>query len=395
MTSLTSRFGFTRYGGPVAGNIGDDGAKFTLADRDLLDHLLTAFESHAHAQGVGRLADPAGDASATVGTTGGSLAAGQAIYYVVTYVDQYGLETAASDEISVTTPQPLSPPDFFSLETVAGGSLAPGSYSYAVSVVADTDESTVGTPVPVSIIGGSGEYSVSVSVALDLPDGATSWCLWRMAFTEAGFTKVGNFTTSITDDGSTPNDPCPNDPGHGPRTVNTTNATNSVTVAISPEDVDLVRTVNGTVSRWRLYRSFTSGVYDNGLVHEVIETTTEDSDILLTAWTDTGLALAVGTPPPRSQTLIPPSLTPVGYGDALPTVVAAMPDGWPFILTSSADPPVFYVLLNRSFVAVAGGGGGGSGEIYPVDEGPILTDDTDDSQWRLGVSAGHLTITEV
>jgi hypothetical protein len=147
LVARTTRFGLTRFGGPLGGSITDEGGRFAAVDPQTVDRLLAAFESHVHAGGA-RLLDPTGPATLALITDSGTLAASTTYYYRVAYRDQFGLETAASDEVALTTPGPVLPPSppalvgADALNETPG--LRPGQYIYALSSFADDAQSTMG-----------------------------------------------------------------------------------------------------------------------------------------------------------------------------------------------------------------------------------------------------------
>ena len=143
MSDKTPRFGFSFFGGSVAGALTDDGSAFTMRDRLALDHILEALEGHQHSNPAGgqRVPDPTGIPAATL-LTGGTLGAGQTLYYAVTFVDRHGLETASSDEIAIETATIVATPASPDAVTATGGTLTPGLYYYAVPETID------GGPLP-------------------------------------------------------------------------------------------------------------------------------------------------------------------------------------------------------------------------------------------------------
>lgn len=331
--ATTSRFNFEKFGGDLGGSIEDDGGKFSSADRDLLDRLLATFELHTHAGGE-RLADPSGPPTVALDTSGGGLLPGTTYYYRISYVDQYGLETAASDEVSVITPDPIEPPIAPIATGVSGGTLEPGLYYWAGTSMVSGVETPLGDPVLLTL-----EDQTSVELDFDVvPDGADAIGVWRQGPTDAGFTRIGETNpgeTVFTDDGSVPSDPCACDPTLMPPEENLTGATSSVEVSIPVADEALVGSVPiGAVLRWRIYRTELSGVYDTSasLVHEIVETTdgTTATGLMLT-WTDEGDPLLPGFPLENSTTLTPsqPLTSPSGGAGISAFLIRDGADGGP------------------------------------------------------------------
>lgn len=296
----TQRFGFTTFSAPGEGSLSDDGYKFTGRDRRVLDRILASLEQHNHSGGE-RLEMPAQGPTLELFATGGDLQAGQTLHYRVAYVDRHGLETAASDEVAVSTPDPLAIPDQPMLEAQDGGQLEEDLYSYALTAVDDDgNETPLG---PSNLITITDRNTVKVTLS-DPPAGAAELHVWREMSGDAGPTRIASMDPSVgeyIDDGTVDSDPCPCDPLKLPPEENETNANNSVLVSIPAADVELPT----LVKRWRIYRSTTSGVYpEESLVEEVVDTIDETSDQLVSEFLDTG-TISAGQPLGRSQTLEP------------------------------------------------------------------------------------------
>ena len=326
----TPRFGFTTFGPRQGGSITDAYGKFSDQDRVVLDSILQAFEAHTHddPNGGQRLADPAAAPGAALTPSGGSIPGGKTYYYAVSFIDRYGLETAASPHVAVVAPAPLTPPPSPSLLAAAGGgTLTPGLYYYGLSYISATGgETPMSAPGVVTLLPGDG----SVSIALPpLPPGAASFRVWRQPPNVNGFTRVatpGDIGTFV-DDGSIPNDPCPCDPANLPPFSNLTSATNQVTVILSTADAALVQDPLAGIQGWRLYRTEVAGSWNGqALVHEVVETeTATPGSPLVTEWTDTGGALLGGSPPESTQALAASTPFSLPTATVLP---ATAPDGF-------------------------------------------------------------------
>lgn len=307
---LTQRFGLSWFGGSEPGSISDDGSKFTLDDRQLLDRVLAAYETHTHDRPDAgtRLEDPEAAPTATASTTGGTLEGGRTYYYSIGLVDQFGLETRISDEASVTTEAGPGTPDAPQGESQVGGTLAPGMYYYAVTALTPTGtETTLSPSTLVTVLDGEG------SVLLQMPDketGVAQFRVWRQRSGEAGFTKIGLASgLDFLDDGSVASDPCACDPGNLPPRRNQASLTNSVTVTLSAADAARIADPNTGIQSWRLYRSDVSGSYSaDALVTEVVERTdpNDPASPLVTSWVDEGAPLLPGRPKLVSQTLTVP-----------------------------------------------------------------------------------------
>lgn len=290
MSGRTPRFGFNWFDGDAqSGALSDDGAKFTGDDRLLLDRLLAAIETHDHASDTDSDDAPDGP-TLTYASTGGALEAGLTYYYKITFVDAAGLETDASDEVSVDLPAQLDAPAAPGQDTATTGTLVPGLYYYALTAVRGSEESSLGDPVAVTVL--SDEHQVDLS--LPALGAATSFRLWRLSDTEGFWRKFSDVITgsTFTDGGSAT--PVATDAP----TANTGVATYAVTLDLSTDDATAVQAT--AVSGWKIYRSTTSGTYGgNSLVHYVTEheIDTDDTSPKLASWVDTGDALLSGAPP--------------------------------------------------------------------------------------------------
>lgn len=286
----TTRFGLTRIGDGEA--LSKNGWSFTDLDRLKLDALLYAALTHKH-DGSPALGDPTDPPTLIASPTGGHLPAATSFFYRVSFVDQHGLESMASSEASVTTPDPLVPPTAPSATTQSdGGTILPGIYSYLITYTdAYGGETTPSSISNVEVIGGSTNI-----IQLDLPDlvdGATGYAIYRSRPGQSSFYQVAAVTSASWTDTGLPEDQTVQAP-----TENTTNAANSVAVTIPLGFIPL------GCAAWRIYRASFSGGYDgNSLVHEVIEGESETSPTPRTVWTDTGDALMSGFPQNQSSTV--------------------------------------------------------------------------------------------
>lgn len=339
--TTTRRFGLTREA-------------LTLKDTDLVDTVLSAFELHKH-QGGPRLVDPALPPTLVLETTGGGLAAGATYFYRESWVDQFGLETAAGQEVSVTTPAPVAVPDSPQVTALTGGSLASGPTYYALSAVVGTSETSLSAPTLLSI---TDFHTASVrAAALTLPTGVGQFNVWRQGPRDAGFTKIGAITDPsmpYLDDGSIPSDPCSCDPSNLPPAANLTNATSKVTFTVSNPTFVGDSTVLAVVKAWRIYRTTQSGIYNNNSLLAEVNTTVnvDGTGGLLTAFVDDGSTLpSSGVPLDYSRTLTPTeriqNVIVATFAD-LPSA-ALYPDGVPAVVTSTRT---FYVTQAGTWVQI-------------------------------------------
>lgn len=336
MAGRTPRFDLAYFGGTVDGSLGEDGGKFTEADRLRIDRVLAALETHDH-DGGARLADPSAAPGATLATSGGSLPGGVTYSYVVTYVDQYGLESAPSAEVSIATGSLLSTPATPGLNTASGGTLAPGLYQYALTA---HDGSGGETPLgPVASITVSDWRTVHVHFVL--PAGASGVSVWRQGPTESYFTRIATnvSTTPHVDDGSVAADPCACDPENLPPSTNTSASSNKIT--ITAPTGDLVEPTQAR--RWRIYRTTSAGVYGGYSLLADIADTVADPPVtqLVESYVDDGTTpLTAGTPPSSSTTLEPSA--PIDQSALVTTVTTAATvpaASLPVVLANASSAP--------------------------------------------------------
>jgi hypothetical protein len=322
MAGQTPRFGLNFFGGDTPGSISEDDDKFTNEDRLTIDRLLSALESHSHRVTTttpGPTAVPDADFD-----TGGELDAGLEYFYVVSFVNADGLETAAGPEASVQMPDLLPVPGEVQADTGPGGSLADNTYYYALSGLRGDEETPLGDPVTVTVLSDEG------TVTLTLPDlgDATAFQIWRMADTDAGYTRIGTSSTGqFLDEGTVPAGAY-GDPANEPPTTNTGVNAYSVTITLTGDDLTNVQ----QATSWRIYRSDASGNYSAAsLVHEVVERIDQldPTSALLTSWVDDGDALLTGSPKLLSQELRVAPFT-FDSADTLPDP-AGYPENYPIL----------------------------------------------------------------
>lgn len=318
-SSLTTHLGFNKFG--PSGAIADEGYKFALKDRELLDALLWTLLNHDHRQVYNaRLADPSFDQppALTVSTTGGTLPAGKNYFYKFSYIDADGNETAGSTAGFTNTPPALAAPVSQNLTTATtGGTLAPGTYRYAMSFYQSAGGQTTAPNIS-TIVVPTGTSTNTVTIPLQtLPSGATGWKIYRRAPGELEYFLLATTTSgpNYTDDGSVSPDCTKRRP-----TINDTNSTNKITVALPANELPLDDRVTG----WRIYRTNTSGSYPyNSLLATVVETTTEGGSDLVTSYDDVGGQLSAGIPLVQSAT--PPPVPQLDAGDIFSAASSRLP----------------------------------------------------------------------
>ena len=357
MAGRTKRLGLSVVGGLERGSLVDDGQKYTSVDRHTIDAAFVQTEAHDH-----KFHPPASTGVATptaIVATGGRLRGGQAFYYRVSMVEADGAEGVAGPEITVTLPALLVPPGPLATdmnETLPDptGTLPPGLYNYALTALRDTEETTLGPALAVSVPIGLG----GVRLALPPFGNADAVQLWRMHDSAAGFTRIAVIpegTTSFHDDGSVPADPCACDPGNLPPTANVGASNYAI-------EITLPAGITPTGGGWRIYRSSVSGRYiTSSLVHLVTELN-DENDLgsgVVKSWVDVGDPLQLGMP---QDTLIALRFQPYVFDGA---VVLPDPTGYPELYPFMLEG-VLHVLIGGQWEVVGAGSSGDGGAVGPA-----------------------------
>lgn len=295
-TADTPNFGLSRVG--AGETLSKDGYKPLDADRITLDAILHALELHTH-DGTARLADPPDgvEPDVTVSTVGGQLPADTTFYYAVSLLDRWGLETAVSTEAEVTTPSGLTVDGAPGVTAATdGGSLTPGTYTYVYTYVSEAGGETDPSPTGSARVITGTTNSCLVDLP-DLPETALYANVYRSRDGQSQFFYAGQHdgTTDVwTDAGETMDYTIV-----APR-VNTTGSTCSATISVASWDASIWDSAIG----WRVYRATAPGAYTGtSLVHEVVETESEESTVLRKTWVDDGDELQPGTPRGVSATI--------------------------------------------------------------------------------------------
>lgn len=339
----TTNFGLVRFGE------GESIAKqnYGVSDGNVvaIDRILKMLADHDHTGGA-RLADPALAPELTASTSGGTLPAGQTYYYQVSFVDAYGLETAASPEVSITTPPPLGVPTAPALSVQAtGGTLGAGIYRYVLAArTPGGGVTTTSTTAEVAIDTGT-TNRILISLP-EMPAGAEALLIYRSrpGQTEYYFWRESLDAADLYDDGSVAEDPTILAPAY-----NTSSGTNSITVSLPGG------TVPTGVQMWRIYRASSPGIYNGlNLVHQVSEGLTESDTTPRPDWIDDGSPLFRGQPRRTSATVAPP---PAVGGSALPAGGSA---GQVLSKIDAVD-------YNTEWVDAAAGAGGGGTSVAPIE----------------------------
>jgi len=293
MAGSTNHFNLSKLG--AGDQFSDSSYKYTGADREVIDSLLYLGASgHHHTGEVSANAAPSTAPSLELDTTVGIIPAGTRAYYKYTLVDQYGHESAPSPEAYVDTPSALSTPAAGVLTlTATGGTLLPGQYFYVLSAYEDTStqETRALNPAFITVLSGS---TNKITITLpSLPSGADGFNIYRKAPGDSQYL----FLDSVDMTGATPpttyvDDGVEEDCNRTLPTSNTTNASNAVIVSY-PGTTPTIP----TGYTWKIYRTYTNGVWTNSLVHHVVEETSEGSGIITTEYEDLGYGTTTGEPP--------------------------------------------------------------------------------------------------
>jgi hypothetical protein len=287
----TPNFGLTRVG--EGESLSKNSYTALDGDRLTLDDLISALAQHNHS-GTARLGNPATGPTLTAEDTGGQLPGGVTYYYSYSYLDTWGLESAVSPEVEVTTADFIEVPGPASLIPVTtGGTLPVGTYAYVYTIyVADGSETTPSDITSATFV--SGTTNMVTLVFPELPAGSTGVKIYRSRPGQSEYYLIGTSAAGADFDDTD----LVEDYAYIPPAFNSTNAVNQVIVTLPGE------VVPDGVAAWRIYRTTTPGEYEsNSLVHEVVETVDEEASALRFEWIDDGDQLLMGTPKVISSTI--------------------------------------------------------------------------------------------
>lgn len=298
MAGTTSRYGLSTL--ESGDKLSDDDYKYTTRDRENIDaKLWLGAEGHVHDGASASLTTPSDPLGYTLSTTSGTIPASKSVRYKFTWVDSNGQETAASDEVVVTTPSQVASPDSPTLAVSnTGGTLLSGNYFYILTAfeTSSTQESLTSTPVYISVPYNvtTGEVTITYPT---LPTGADGFNIYKR---EPGSSQYHFLTseditatpaTEYVDDGSV-SVTCSRTL---PRT-NTTLSSNSIELSV-PGATPTV--ADGAT--WKIYRTYQEGNWDYSLLAWVVAETSEGSGIITPTYTDTGTTTSQGSPPSTSS----------------------------------------------------------------------------------------------
>lgn len=360
-------------------------ARFGLSDsvdHAVIDAVLAALETHDHVGGQ-RLVGPVGLPTLLQSPNNGALPGSTTFYYRYSFLDQYGFETAASGEVGITTPEIVTPPQPPELFSKSGGLLYQGLYYYFLSAVVNVTEQTqLSAPAVITVVPGQG--SVQVNGPLVDQAGVDGYNVWRQGPGEAGPTRVGTFTIQQPgwlDDGTVV---ASSDPANLPPTNTLTNSTNAVTLALHPDDAATLAAgaASGRISRWRVYRSISSGAFTNRSL--LANVGPDSTGVIPSLYVDNGGATPVqGAPSDIDRTLHPSVAVRSGGGGGdieNPTLMSPDHNLWTMDILPDGGP----ISIEGSW-----------GWSYPLGEGPLMQAG-DGSIWRLATeNDGSFSTTRV
>lgn len=277
----------------------EDGHKYSVRDREDIDLLLyIGAEAHIHGGPSGAANNPTGSLNFTVLDAGGSLPASVTYFYKYSLISPEGLESAASDEFSVSTPDQVPAPNAASLiSSSAGGTLLPGTYYYIITAYTSSTnyETKSSQAAYITIPLGSSTNSITLDLPT-LPVGADGWNIYRRAPGGTKYYFLNSFAagpSTYVDSGADEEDCNRTIPSR-----NNTYASNSISITTTE--------VLPAGYTWRIFRSTASGQFENSLLASVVEETTEGSGIITTTYVDVGNGTQAEAPRSQAQVMSSP-----------------------------------------------------------------------------------------
>ena len=275
---------------------------FTWFNIDTIDRLLYKINRAFFDQNR-PIENPATGPTLTVSPEGGTIPASTTVRYKYTFVDVYGNETAGSPETVITTPAQVDAPnapgisyaEFLPDNVTPAGTLTFGTYFYALSayVGVDSHETLTTSPAFVSILGTSTTNAITLTLP-SLPAGASGFVVYKRGPGQSIYYYLDTIDMMVATPPSTYSDngSVSQNISRSPSNVNTTNASNSITVTVPDEEVPVGYT-------WKIYRTYTTS-YDSSFLNWVTEETTLGSGIIMPSYVDVGNGTNLGHPPSRS-----------------------------------------------------------------------------------------------
>lgn len=275
----TENFGFS-----LIENVYDLSKSYN-GDISLIDVVLKVVGSAGDGSSV-TVSEPSAEFAGSA-SIGGTLPAGSTYYYAYTHVDPAtGLQSAASDEITVETLDEVFSPSAPSFSTASsGGSLTPGQYSYVLSgwKVHNSFETSAVNSSSVTLFSGAGNDQVITLTLPSLGD-FDGYNVYRRRPGSSSFYYIGSVTTTeLVDDGLAVED-CER---FAPVSSN----------IVSGNLVNLSIDSLPSGYHWKIYRSTVSGDYSNSLIATI-------TDGSLT-YADMGDVVQFKSPPVETPVLVP------------------------------------------------------------------------------------------
>jgi len=302
--------------------------QFTDADRDTIDSLLfVGAESHRHTGAAGTGSSPTTAPSLSLNSTVGALPGGTRVSYKYSLVSPLGLESAASPEAFVTTPDLINSPAAPTLivNATTGGTLVAGIYYYALSAYMPVQTSETPAPNVAYISVPTGSTNSLRLTYPTLPTGAAGWNIYRKKPGQSDYfylATVAAGPVNYIDTGSVIEDCDRRRP-----TVNKTSGANRVTVT-------LPAALPGPGWTWKVYRTLVTNSYINSLLHAVVEETSEGSGVIVTNYIDSGEGTYSGQPQPQSHLIgDPPKIMFTGGAEVTGRLPLANIQAFPFEVT--------------------------------------------------------------
>lgn len=275
-------------------SISDNGYKFSLRDREVIDALLRAALSHRHT-GDPLAEDVVAPAAPTVAVAvgeSGTLQSDFSYHYRVSLVDEYGRESEASEATSFVTDADITAPVAPSLAaSVTGGTLGPGTYLYAISLYqGDIYSETLTGPASQVSVANGGEGLVTLT--LPDPGDADGFNVYRLLPSGLGFFYIGSIEGSGTfvDDGLV--EDC------NRLVPYESTLENDIALKITFPDSPVPEGYT-----WKIYRTEMLGLWENTLIQHVTESS---GGYTVGEFVDLGYPKMIGSPDSSSVEIINP-----------------------------------------------------------------------------------------
>jgi hypothetical protein len=270
------------------------------------DTILYGLIYHQHT-GDTAIAAPTGILTLSTEVSGGTVPAGRTYYFVATYLDSMGRETGKSTEFSIATAAKITRPDAptnndsatpTDIQPCVNG-LTGGNYWYKLSYLKGVGETEASDALYVVIPSDTTyECTIHFESLTEAANGADTIRVYRKIGTTGTYNKIvdilGTDVDSYTDDYTAVTD-CE---AH-PVSINSTNATNTITIDCSS------LTNYSSVAYIKIYCSLTSGSWVSSAM--LVASITPNAATPILSYTMTSATLSTGKPPAISQTFGSPN----------------------------------------------------------------------------------------